>query len=137
MSVSDQASSSSDSTIGELVAKMSEQTTRLVRDEVRLAQAEMAHKGKRMGVGAGLFGAAGVAALLGLAALSAAAILALTLVVASWAASLIVAAALLAIAGVAALAGKAGVSQAAPPLPTEAARSAKADVAAVKEGIRS
>ncbi len=59
MSVSDQASSSPDSTIGELVAKMSEQTTRLVRDEVRLAQAEMAQKGKRMGVGAGLFGAAG------------------------------------------------------------------------------
>jgi hypothetical protein len=137
MSVSDQPSSSPDLTIGELVAKMSEQTARLVRDEVRLAQAEMAQKGKRVGVGAGLFGVAGVVALLGAGTLVAAAILALALVVASWAAALIVAAALLAIAGPAALAAKKDISQAAPPVPTEAARSAKADIAAVKEGIRS
>jgi hypothetical protein len=126
-----------EATIGELVAKLSEQTTRLVRDEVRLAQAEMAQKGKKAGLGAGLLGAAGIVALLGLGAFAAAAILGLALVFASWAAALIVAGALLIIAGGAALAGKKGIGQATPPVPSEAVRSTKADIAAVKEGIRS
>jgi hypothetical protein len=137
MSVSDQTPSPSDASLGELVAKMSEQTARLVRDEVRLAQAEIAQKGKKMGVGAGLFGLAGVVALLGVGTLVAAAILGLALVVAGWAAALIVAGALLAVAGMAALAGKKDIRAAAPPAPTEAARSARADIAAVKEGVRS
>jgi hypothetical protein len=102
-----------------------------------LAQAEMAQKGKRIGVGSGLFGVGGMVALLGAGALVAAAVLGLSSVVAGWAAALIVAGALLAVAAIAGLAGKRGISQAAPPVPTEAARSAKADVAAVKEGIRS
>jgi hypothetical protein len=38
---------------------------RLVRDELRLAVAELRHKGARMGLGAGLFGAAGLTALFG------------------------------------------------------------------------
>jgi Putative Actinobacterial Holin-X, holin superfamily III len=53
MPINNEASPSSEATIGELVAKLSEQTTRLVRDEVRLAQAEMAQKGKKAGLGAG------------------------------------------------------------------------------------
>jgi uncharacterized membrane protein YqjE len=137
MSVSEQASSPSDATIGELVAKVSEQTTRLVRDELRLAQAEMAQKGKKVGIGAGLLGGAGVVALFGVGALVAAAIIGLASVVAGWAAALIVAVVLFVVAGVTALAGKKGIAQAAPPVPVEAVRNTKADVAAVKEGIRS
>ena len=45
---------------GELVGRLSDQVSRLVRDEVRLAQAEVTHKAKRLGIGAGFFGGAGM-----------------------------------------------------------------------------
>ena len=54
---------------GELVGTLTDQLTALVRDEVQPAQAEVTQKAKRLGVGAGLFGGAGVVALLGLGAL--------------------------------------------------------------------
>ena len=53
-------------TTAELLGSLSDQVTRLVRNEVRLAQAEVTGKAKRLGVGAGLFGGAGLVALLGL-----------------------------------------------------------------------
>jgi len=118
---------------GQLVGQLSEQVTRLVRDEVRLAQAEVTGKAKRLGIGAGLFGGAGLVALLGLMVLIAAAILALALVLPAWLAALIVAVVLFAVAGVLALVGKKNAASATPPLPTEAISSAKADVAEVKQ----
>ena len=124
-----------DASTGQLVGQLSEQVTRLVRDEVRLAQAEVTGKAKRLGIGAGLFGGAGLVALFGLAVLIAAAILALTLVLPAWLAALIVAVVLFSIAGVLALVGKKNAASATPPLPTEAISSAKADVAAVKQGM--
>jgi uncharacterized membrane protein YqjE len=120
---------------GQLAGQLSEQVTRLVRDEVRLAQAEVTGKAKRLGIGAGLFGGAGLVALYGLAALITAAILALALVLPAWLAALIVAVVLFVIAGVLALIGKKNAASATPPLPTEAISSAKADVAAVKRGM--
>lgn len=121
---------------GELVSRLSEQLSTLVRDEIRLAQVEVKEKGKRAGIGAGLFGGAGLFALLGLGALVAAAILALAHAVDDWLAALIVAVVLLIIAGVLALTGKKEVSAAGPPLPQEAIGAVKADVAAVKEAVR-
>ena len=118
---------------GQLVSQLSEQLTRLVRDEMRLAQAEVSTKAKKLGVGAGLFGGAGLVAFLGLQALVAAAVLALALALPGWLAALVVAVLLFAVAGVLALVGKKDVAQAAPPVPTEAIASVKADVAAVKE----
>ena len=47
---------------GELVVRVSEQVSALVRGELELAGAELAEKGKRAGVGAGLAGAAGLLA---------------------------------------------------------------------------
>jgi uncharacterized membrane protein YqjE len=124
-----------DASTGQLAGQLSEQVTRLVRDEVRLAQAEVTGKAKRLGIGAGLFGGAGLVALYGLAALITAAILALALVLPAWLAALIVAVVLFVIAGVLALIGKKNAASATPPLPTEAISSAKADVAAVKRGM--
>jgi hypothetical protein len=124
-----------DTSTGQLVAQLSEQLTRLARDEVRLAQAEVTGKAKRLGIGAGLFGGAGLFAVLGLAVVIAAAILALALVLPAWLAALVVAVVLFAIAGVLALVGKKNAASATPPLPTEAISSAKADVAAVKQGM--
>jgi hypothetical protein len=120
---------------GELLGQLSDQLTRLVRDEVRLAQAEVTQKAKKLGVGIGLFGGAGVVALLGVGALVTAAILALALVLPGWLAGLIVAVVLFLIAGVLALLGKKDVQQAAPPLPTDTLASVQADIETVKQGI--
>jgi hypothetical protein len=54
-----------DASTAELVGSLTEQIGTLVRDEVRLAQAEITQKAKRLGVGAGLFGGAGLVALVG------------------------------------------------------------------------
>jgi hypothetical protein len=120
---------------GELIGQLSDQLTRLVRDEVRLAQAEVTQKAKKLGVGIGLFGGAGVVALLGVGALVTAAILALALVLPGWLAGLIVAVVLFLVAGVLALLGKKDVQQAAPPLPTDTLASVQADIDTVKQGI--
>lgn len=119
---------SSEASIAELIKQLSEQSSRLARQEVELAKAELAVKGKRAGIGAGMFGGAGVVGFYGLGALTAAAVLALATAVTAWLAALIVAAVLAAIAAVLALQGKHKVSQATPPLPEQAAESVKEDV---------
>ena len=122
--------------IGDLVKRLSEQTSQLVRDEIRLAQLELQEKGKKAGMGAGMFGGAGVVALYGVGALVAAAILALATAVEPWLAALIVAVVLFAIAGVLALSGKKQVEQATPPKPEQAMASVQRDIDEVKESAK-
>jgi MFS family permease len=121
-------------TLGELTGQLSQQISTLVRDELRLAQAELTAKGKRAGIGAGFFGAAGVIAAYAVGALIAAAILGLAGPVDDWLAALIVGVVLLVAAGVAAFVGKRAVSKAAPLAPTEALAGVKQDVNAIKPG---
>jgi hypothetical protein len=120
---------------GQLIGQLTEQITRLVRDEARLAQAEVTQKAKRLGVGAGLFGGAGLFAFFGLATLITTAILALAVVLPGWLAALIVAVVLFAIAGVLALVGKKDVEKGSPPVPTQAIAGVQADIATVKQGL--
>jgi hypothetical protein len=122
-------------TTGELIGQLTEQLSRLVRDEARLAQAEVTQKAKKLGIGAGLFGGAGLMGFFGLAVLISAAVLGLAEVLPGWLAALIVAVVLLAVAGVLALVGKKDVAQASPPLPTQAIAGVQADVATVKHGL--
>ncbi len=129
----DTAGPASDATTGQLIARLSEQTSTLVRDEMRLAQAEYSAKAKHAVTGLGMFGAGGLLALYGLGALVAAAVLALVLVVPAWAAALIVGAALLAVAGAISLVGKKQVQQATPAAPEKTVRSVKRDIDDVKE----
>lgn len=114
--------------VGELVQQLTEQVSRLVRQELQLAKLELAEKGRRAGVGAGLFGAAGLVVLYGLATLIAAMVLLLATVLPAWVAALIVALALLVIAGVLALVGRGQLRRATPPFPADTAASVKADV---------
>ncbi len=93
----------------------------------------MTQKGKRFGIGGGLFGGAGMVVFLALQALVATVIAALALVLPLWASSLIITGVLLALAAVLALVGKKQVSQAAPPAPEQAIDSVKADMAEIKE----
>ncbi len=118
---------------GELVKQLSEQVSRLIRDELKLAEYEMTGKAKRIGRGAGMFGGSGLVALYGIGCLLAAAIIGLASVLPAWAAALIVGGALLVIAGLAALVGKSQVSKAAPPVPEQTVQSVKADVEEIKE----
>ncbi|GGO90222.1 phage holin family protein [Wenjunlia tyrosinilytica] len=121
--------------VGELVKRASEQMSELVRQELRLAQAEMAEKGKRFGIGGGLFGGAAVFAFVALQAAAAAAIAALALVLPVWASALIVMGILLVLAAIAAAVGKKKVKQATPPAPRQAIAGVKADVAELKERV--
>jgi Putative Actinobacterial Holin-X, holin superfamily III len=121
----------------ELTRRLSDQTTRLVREEVELAKAELAVKGKRVGVGAGMFGAAGLVGLYALGALTAAVILALSTAVAGWLAALIVTVVYAAAAGVLALTGKGQVQSATPPVPERAVESVKEDVEWTKQRVKS
>ena len=126
-----------DRPIGELLKQLSQETTTLVRQELELAKAEMAQKGKRAGVGAGMFGGAGASALLGLGALTAAVIAALDTAMPLWLAALIVAVIWLVVAAVLAQAGKSKVQQATPPVPEQTQESVKEDVEWAKTRARS
>jgi membrane protein len=119
--------------IGDLVRQVSEQTSTLVRQEIRLAQLELQEKGKHAGIGVGMFGSAGLIALYGIGFLLAAGALALATAVDPWLAALITGVVLLAGAGIAALAGKSQIDQATPPVPEQAVDSSKQDVDEVKE----
>jgi nitrate/nitrite transporter NarK len=121
-----------DEPIGALVSDASQQISQLVRAEMRLAQAEMTQKGKRLGRGGGLFGGAGLVAVLGLQALVAAAIIALALVLPWWASALIVAAVLFLVAAVLAAAGRKNIKQATPPAPRQTIDSVRADMEEIK-----
>ena len=125
-----------DASMGELAARLSEQVSRLVHDELALAQAEAKQKAKKLGIGVGLFGTSGVLAWFALMTLVAAAVLGLATAVSGWLAALIVAVVLFALAGVAALIGKRDVQRGTPPVPTEAMQSTKDDVAAVRQAVK-
>jgi membrane protein len=126
-------STSTDSqSLSELMKQLTEQTTRLAQKEIELAKAEMSIKGKRLGIGAGAFGGAGLVAVLGLGTLVAAIVLLLATAMTAWLAALIVAVVLFAIAGVAALIGKKKVEEATPPVPEQTVETVKADVEEAK-----
>lgn len=123
--------------VAELVSDLADELKRLVRDELRLAVFELQRKGKRMGLGAGLLGAAGILALFGAGALIAAVILALALVLPAWLAAVVTGGGLLIAAGVAALIGRKEVERARPPVPEEAMEGVRKDVDTVKQGVHS
>lgn len=117
----------------QLIRQLSEETSTLIRQELRLAQLELQEKGKRAGIGAGLFGGASGLALFALGALVTAAILGLATAVDAWLAALIVGGTLLLVAGLLGLAGRSQVARAVPPAPEQAVASARADVTTIKE----
>jgi uncharacterized membrane protein YqjE len=126
-----------DRPVGELLKELSNQTTTLVRQELELAKAEMAEKGKQAGLGAGMFGGAGLVGLLALGALTTCLIAALATGVDLWLAALIVALVYAAIAGVLALAGKKKAQEATPAAPEQAIESTKEDVQWAKTRAKS
>ena len=130
MSADGQPSSanSRDQSIGELVKELATETSTLVRQELDLAKAEMAERGKRAGKGAGMLGAAAFVGLLAAGALTACLVAALDRAMATWLAALIVTVLWAAVAGVMALLGKSRVQKSTPPIPEQSVESVKEDV---------
>jgi uncharacterized membrane protein YqjE len=116
----------------ELLRRLSEQTTELARKEIELAKLELQEKGRKAGIGAGLFGGAGALGFYALGAFTAFLILVLDTAMAAWLAALIVTVVYGAIAGVLALQGKTKVQEATPPVPEQAVETTKEDVEWVK-----
>lgn len=125
-----------DKPVGDLVRQLTEQSSTLIRQELRLATAELQEKGKHAGIGAGMFGGAGLVALYGVGALIAAAIVGIATLIEPWLAALIVGVVLLVVAGVVALLGKKQVEQATPAKPEQAMDSVQQDIDTVKERAR-
>src|ERR687896_1366780 len=122
---------------GELLKELSDHTTTLVRQEIELAKAELGEKGKKAGLGAGMFGGAGLFGLFALAALTTCIIVALDSAMPLWLAALIVAVVYGAIAAVLALQGRTKVQEAGPPVPEQATESVKEDVQWAKTQAKS
>lgn len=120
-----------DESTGRLIAQATEDISTLIRAEMQLAKDDLSQAGKRVGIGAGMFGVAGIIALYGLGVLVSAGVLGLTNVTDPWLAALIVAAGLFVVAGVAALVGKSSVSKATQ-APGKRVESVQADVDAAK-----
>jgi uncharacterized membrane protein YqjE len=114
--------------VGELVKDLSGHVSTLVRQEVELAKAEMAEKGKKAGLGAGMLSGSAVAALMMLGSLTAFLILALALALPAWAAALIVTGIWAAIAGVLALQGHDRLRAMGKPIPEKTVETVKEDV---------
>jgi Flp pilus assembly protein TadB len=126
-----------DRSLGELLKQLSEQTTRLVHQELELAKAELQQKGRQAGQGAGMFGGAGALGLAALGALTACFILALDLIMPAWLAALIVAVVYGIVAFVLVKQGQARIKRATPPVPEQTIETVKEDVEWAKNQMRS
>jgi len=125
----------SDASTAELVRQLSDQTSTLIRDEMALVKAEISEKGKKAGIGAGMFGGAGIFGFYAFGALTATLIAVISLAVDTWIAALIVTVVYAAIAGILALQGKNKVQDATPPV--RSVEGVKEDIQVTKERARS
>jgi hypothetical protein len=123
--------------VGELLRRLSDEATTLVRKEIELAKAEMAEKGRKAGAGAGMFGGAAATGLMALGALTACLILALNHAVSDWLAALIVGLVFAGVAAVLALQGKHKTDEVGSPVPEQAVESVKEDVQWAKTQAKS
>ena len=119
----------------ELVQTASEQLSRLVKDEIALAKAELAEKGKHAGIGIGLFGAGGVFVFYGVGAAIATLIIVFDIFLPLWLAALIWTVVLFLAAGILALFGKNQVTKAVPE-PQATIESVKLDVDEVVQAVK-
>jgi hypothetical protein len=116
----------------DLLRRIPDQISRLIRDEISAARTELTTKAKAAGIGIGLLVGGAIVALYALNGLLAAAVLGLATVLPAWLAALIVGVVLLIIAGVLVLIGIRKLKKGVPPVPTDSIESIKADIHAVK-----
>lgn len=123
--------------LSELVRELSEQTATLARQEVELAKIELAEKGRKAAVGAGLMTGGTSLSYLALGAFTAAAILGLAEIMQAWLAALIVGGIYLVIAGVLFGFGWFSLRRAAPPIPEETVETIREDAEWIRRRSKS
>jgi len=114
--------------IGEVAKELTSDVSLLVRQEIALAKAEMAEKGRTAAPALGMFGGAGIVALCAAGAITAFAVLVFSLFLPEWAAALIVGAVLATVAYVLVKQGKERVAEAGKPVPEQTIETVKEDV---------
>ncbi|MFG3555320.1 phage holin family protein [Micromonospora sp. NPDC047557] len=124
---------SADAPVAELVQRATDQITRLVRDELTMARAEMTAKGKRAGVGAGLLGGGAMLGIFAGATAVTTLVLTLAAIMPDAVAALIVTVVLALAAAIAAQRGKKQVSTAMPITPTATRDSVRADAETIRD----
>jgi F0F1-type ATP synthase assembly protein I len=126
-----------DRPLTELLKQLSQEITTLLKKEIDLAKAEVRESAKKAGMGAGMFGAAGIMGLLALGAFTTFLILLLVkLGLDAWLSALIVTLVYGVIAAVLALQGRGKVQEATPPAP-QTVETVKEDVEWAKNPTRS
>lgn len=113
---------------GELMKRLSAETSELVRLELNLAKAELTDKATTLKAGAGMLGGAALMGLLAAGALTAFLIALLATAMETWLAALIVTVIYAAVAGAMAAAGRSRVADAGPPVPEQTIETVKEDV---------
>ena len=114
--------------IGEVAKSLTSDLSLLLRQEIDLAKAEMAEKGRTAAPGLGMFGGAGIVGLCAAGALTAFLILVLSTFLPDWAAALVVGAVLATVAYVLVQQGKERVADAGAPVPEQTIETMKEDV---------
>jgi uncharacterized membrane protein YqjE len=122
-------------TTGQLLSRLTEQLSTLVRDEAALAVVEVKTKAKAAGVGVGVLAGAGLFGFLGLCALVACAVIALALVWPAWLAALAVGAALVLLAGALGTFALAKLRKGVPPVPQETVANVKDDAEIIRRAV--
>ena len=117
-----------DRPLGEVAKNLTRDVSLLVRQEIELAKAEMAQKGRTAAPGIGMFGGAGIVALCAAGALTAFLVLVFSIFLPEWAAALIVGAVLAAVAVALVRQGKERVAEAGKPIPEQTIETVKEDV---------
>jgi hypothetical protein len=117
-----------DRPLAEVAKNLTSDVSLLVRQELELAKAEMAQKGRTAAPGIGMFGGAGIVALCAAGALTGFLVLVFSIFLPEWAAALIVGAVLAAVAVVLVRQGKERVADAGKPIPEQTIETVKEDV---------
>ena len=117
-----------DRPLAEVAKNLTSDVSLLVRQEIELAKAEMAQKGRTAAPGIGMLGGAGIVALCAAGALTAFAVLVFSIFLPEWAAALTVGAVLAAVAVALVRQGKERVADAGKPIPEQTIETVKEDV---------
>ena len=114
--------------VGEIASDLTRDLSLLVRQELELAKAEMAEKGKVAAPGLGMIGGGGLAGLMAAGALTACAVLVLALFLPAWLSALIVGGVLAGAAYLLVMRGKEQVGKAGSPIPEQTIETMKEDL---------
>ena len=114
--------------VPELVKELTRDISELVRQEIELARVEMTEKGKKAGLGVGMFGGAAVLGMVVVGGSMATIIILLDLAMPLWLASLVTTVLYAAAAAVLALRGRDELKETGVPIPERTKQSVKEDI---------